>query len=162
MKIFKIVVTSDTHGNELALEKLILNNQNTDLIIHLGDGENEFFKMKNKFQQLNMLMVKGNCDFNLNKKLPNLKIIKINKFKIMACHGHQFNVKQNLKTLQIMAQNLKINLVLFGHTHIKHLKKLNEIMFFNPGSLTLPRAANQPSFGIINIANKIDIEILNF
>ena len=45
----KIIVVSDTHGNEKKLENIILKHQDADLFLHLGDGAEEFFKRKLRF-----------------------------------------------------------------------------------------------------------------
>lgn len=164
MANLKLIIVSDTHGDELALKKLILCHTNANLILHLGDGENEFFKLKSKFDSLNMQMVKGNCDINLNETLPTHKIIKIKpNLKIFACHGHTLNVKQNLTQLVQTAKLHKTNLALFGHTHNKFVKTENNLTILNPGSLTRPRSFF-PSFATIFVSanGKIKIEINDF
>ena len=165
MNIFKILVVSDTHGNAYALKKLISAYQNKiNLFLHLGDGEAEFFQMQNMFSNLKMIMVCGNCDLNLNNKLPKLKLLHIDGYNIIACHGHEFSVKQNLHYLQQTAKNLKANLALFGHTHIRHIQtdENENLTLFNPGSLSIPRT-QKPSFGLITIKNKkIDAKIIDF
>lgn len=159
-----IVVVSDTHGATDALEKLILQHKKTtNLFIHLGDGEVEFFKLKQQFANLNMAMVKGNCDFNLCGYLPETRLFQINDYvKIFACHGHSFGVKQNLNSLIATAKLNNATIALFGHTHNKFLHTESNLTVLNPGSLTRPRSFN-PSFAKILINEKnYNIEICNF
>ena len=49
----KIIVISDTHGNEKKLENIILKHQDADLFLHLGDGAKEFFQIKSKYHTNN-------------------------------------------------------------------------------------------------------------
>lgn len=163
-EIFRIVVTSDTHGNIANLEKLILQNQSANMLIHLGDGEAEFFKMKHQFNHLNMIMVKGNCDLNLCEMLPETKLIQISEsIKIFACHGHTLGVKQNLNELTKAAKQTNSTIALFGHTHNRFFKTENNLTFLNPGSLSKPRLFN-PSFATISVfnQNKFNIQIHEF
>ena len=163
-KSIKIIVTSDTHGAEQALQKLILQNQSATTLIHLGDGAAEFFKLQNQFKTLNMIIVRGNCDFNYFNNLPTERIIQINEhLKIFACHGHTFNVKQNPMALIHAAQKNNANLALFGHTHNRFLTTTNGLTILNPGSLAKPRDFN-PSFAKITIFddNNFQTEICEF
>ena len=38
--------------------------------------------------------------------------------------------------------------MLYGHTHIPVCHKKNDIIFFNPGSTSIPKGGNKASFGI--------------
>lgn len=161
--IKKIIVTSDTHGDELALENLIMQNQNADMIIHLGDGETEFLKLQTKFANLTMINVKGNCDFGAFPTAET-KIVQINEFlKIFACHGHTFRVKQSLDDLIWEAKKHEANLALFGHTHNRFVDTINGLCVLNPGSLTRPRSF-KPGFAKISVFDdgEFKTEFCNF
>ncbi len=149
----QIIVTSDTHGNENRLLNLILNNKDMDMLIHLGDGEIEFFRMQKQFPKIKMIMVKGNCDIDKKNQLPKTKLLCIDDFKIFLCHGDKFNVKYNLNELISTAKTLQANLVLFGHTHKQFLGSILNITTMNPGSLSFPRDS-KAGFGMISINNK--------
>lgn len=156
-----IIATSDTHGDANALEKLILQHEKTmSLLIHLGDGEAEFFQLKKQFAHLNMAMVKGNCDLDLLNSLPEIKIFQINEYvKIFACHGHSFGVKHNVENLTAAAKLENANIALFGHTHNKFLETKNNLTLLNPGSLSRPRSFG-PSFAKILVkGEKFSVQI---
>ena len=48
----KILVVSDTHRNHAVLDSIVKNNLDSDLIIHLGDGENEARDIQNEYPQI--------------------------------------------------------------------------------------------------------------
>ena len=42
----RILVVSDTHGNEMNLRRAILSQPKAEIVIHLGDGETEADRTK--------------------------------------------------------------------------------------------------------------------
>ena len=73
--------------------------------------------------------------------------------KIMITHGHRYGVKYGLERLYFSALENEVDIVLFGHTHISLNEKYDNILFFNPGSLTHPRLLSKGSYGIIEISD---------
>ena len=59
----KILVVSDTHRNFAVLDDIVNENLDADLIIHLGDGENEARDIHNLHPEKPMIYVAGNCDY---------------------------------------------------------------------------------------------------
>ena len=50
----------------------------------------------------------------------------------------------------------------YGHTHIAHLSKIDDMIVGNPGSLTLPYSPSYPTLIIMDIIEKnIDIKLIN-
>lgn len=45
-KMFKIVVISDTHGNILGIKKILPIINESDFVIHLGDGHNDIVSLQ--------------------------------------------------------------------------------------------------------------------
>lgn len=145
----KIVVLSDTHGNFNAFENVVRSNIKADLFLHLGDGAAEYFKIKSIYKELPIVMVKGNCD---SHNLPEQKTFNFDGINLFACHGHQFNVKQNLDEYVKFAKNLNFRIIAYGHTHKRFIQNDSNLCIINPGSLTLPRTLG-PSYGVIEIFN---------
>ena len=77
----KLLVVSDSHGDNESLEKLALIYPNMDLYLHLGDSESDEFSIKP------FISVKGNCDFYPN--FENRLIIPTPLGNIFASH-YQF------------------------------------------------------------------------
>ena len=62
----KIVVMSDSHGRDECVYSLLYENQDADMIIHLGDGMNDFSCAMDGLPILSSIpyiRVRGNCDF---------------------------------------------------------------------------------------------------
>ena len=63
----KILVVSDTHRNFAVLDDIVNENLDADLIIHLGDGENEARDIHNLHPEKPMIYVAGNCDYGMHR-----------------------------------------------------------------------------------------------
>ena len=144
----KILVLSDTHGKiNFAVD--MIKKQNPDMIIHLGDLVRDAEDLLTVFKDIKMENVAGNNDFYI--KMPSEKIIIIQNKKILLTHGHNYKIKHGLDDLIIKGQKEEVDIVLFGHTHRTYESIENNILYFNPGSLTLPY--EKPSYGLIEIKN---------
>lgn len=125
----KILITSDIHRNMTALNKIL--NEHQDLNYHLDAGDSnlslEFLESKG------IISVKGNTDFFA--KLPNEKIVNIDDKKMLIIHGHTLKVKKDLNLLYSYAKGLKVDMCIYGHTHIQKLEEKAGIIFLNPGAL---------------------------
>lgn len=152
----KIVVVSDTHKDFAALEEVVNNNPDADLFIHLGDGENEARDIMNLHPEKAMIYVAGNCDLGFHK---DAEIVSACGYKIFCTHGHLQDVQSGLDRL---VRNAKLNdcrIALYGHTHIYHTEKIDDIFVMNPGSLKSPRNHTQPSYGVIELSSSGEIKM---
>ena len=145
----KIIVLSDSHGNYHALSKVI-KEFHADLYIHLGDGEHELNTFCRANPDKQIYHVCGNCDF-ASLSDDELLISPDDKNVIFAVHGHNHGVKYSLETLKKTALSKGANIALFGHTHSRYCEYDNGLYILNPGSVSLPRDGNKPSFGIIEL-----------
>ena len=59
----RILVVSDSHGNDGNLRRAILAQPKAEVVIHLGDGEEELLRAKRSFPEKMFLAVRGNCDY---------------------------------------------------------------------------------------------------
>ena len=66
----RILVVSDTHGNEYALRQTISTQPEAELIFHLGDGAREALSIAEEFPNRQFRMVCGNGDFGYSALLP--------------------------------------------------------------------------------------------
>lgn len=145
MIFLKLCVFSDSHGYGGAMLHAIEENE-PDMIIHLGDGGAELNKIRSQFPQIPLKAVRGNCDLSLS--LPDKEIIDVNGLKIFLTHGHLYGVKNGLDPLLDAARLAQAGLVLYGHTHTAHYTRSGGIEVLNPGSCGL---GSSRSFALINI-----------
>ena len=103
--------------------------------------------------------VRGNCDLpDLRRELPVKKVLDIEGRKIGLIHGSGGPAE----TLRLVRSEFhdKVDVALFGHTHVSYLAKENGTLFFNPGSMRSGRdGAN--SYGILHLESEPWGEIIN-
>ena len=148
----KIVVMSDSHGNVRALQKIFDRMADSaDMFIHLGDGEADIERMKEKYPALKIYNVAGNCDWS--SMAPSFKVIEADGVKLFACHGHNHGVKYGYERLFFTAIENGCKLAMFGHTHerFEYYNSEHGIYLYNPGSCSSPHDGNKPSFGVVDI-----------
>ena len=148
----KIVVISDTHGyiNDAvsAIKK-----EKPDYCIHLGDVVQDCEDLESIFPYQKFIFVKGNNDFWIKDgRFPYERCFNLEGKRFFVCHGHKFNVKSDLCLLKVKARENNADIVLYGHTHIKHLEDDGKMLIMNPGASL--------SYGLITIADgKVDASI---
>lgn len=146
----KILVISDTHGDIDKAEKAIRRNRDADLIIHLGDYFRDAQKLSAIFPDIPFEYIYGNSDFMI-EDVPAEKLLELEGKRIFLTHGHRYSVKWDYEKLYRKAEELKVDLLLFGHTHIPDLIKRNGYYVLNPGSTSDPRDDSNESYAIIEI-----------
>ena len=153
VSFMKLLIASDIHGSLKYCNKLVeqYKKEGCDKLILLGDilyhGPRndlpEEYNPKGVIALLNamsdeILTVRGNCeaevddmvlDFNV---LAEYALLYIKNRLVFLTHGHKFNL-DNL-------QKIKKGDILFnGHTHISMIKKCGDILYVNPGSVSIPK-----------------------
>ena len=152
----KILVLSDSHGYLNNLKKVLkLYDVKIKYIIHLGDYENDVAEIKPFFKQFEFINISGNCDFETFS--PSEKCFPLCGKNFFITHGHMYRVKANLSTLSYAAEEKNADICLFGHTHIPVLTTINDVLYLNPGSISIPRAGKFPTYGILNISENNDV-----
>ncbi|MBF7097255.1 metallophosphoesterase family protein [Alkalibacter mobilis] len=151
-----ILVFSDSHRNTGRMEKVVENSENIDLIIHLGDNAEDVDKIKD-LTDARIVLVKGNTDYtNHEEEL----VLKEKGYRILLTHGHKYRIKTSLQNLFYRCKELKIDIVLFGHSHIPSNEEIGGIIFLNPGSIGDKRGQKYHSYGKITLRNKgLDVAI---
>ncbi|MGB9643189.1 MAG: phosphodiesterase [Candidatus Ratteibacteria bacterium] len=158
-----IVVISDTHGSLGAwnkVEKYI--NSDTSCVIHAGDIY--YFGPRNPVPEghapgslaerinnlrLPVICAKGNCDSDVDQLVSKFPLCNPFAFvfyygrKIFVTHGHMHE-KEKLVEL---GKSWSVDIIVTGHTHFACLEKIDDIIFLNPGSCSLPK--NFPGIGLI-------------
>ncbi|MFZ7102279.1 MAG: YfcE family phosphodiesterase [Peptococcaceae bacterium] len=151
----RIGVISDTHNDLLTAESALEKMGPVELLLHGGDHYQDALKLAPKYR-IRTVAVRGNCD-----KLagPDEEIIRINGHNILLTHGHQYGVKSGLERLYYRCKELKINIVIYGHTHVPSYIIEDNIHFLNPGSIGHPREGSSPSYAVVELGPEINITL---
>ena len=129
----RIIVMSDSHGDFAQVQKIVRDNLDADLFVHLGDGEEEFDRVKALYPDKRFVGVKGNNDWRSTK--PVTTFLDCDGDRIMATHGDMFSVKWGLERLMKEGVRQNARVVLYGHTHVARCDYLDGRYFINPGSV---------------------------
>lgn len=130
----RILVVSDTHRDGYSLRKAILEQPRAEVVIHLGDGEEEAGRAKADFPEKMFLQVRGNCDWG--SALPPQGLRTLEGKTIFYTHGNLYNVKYGLYEVKSAAREKKADILLFGHTHEALTDYEGGLYIMNPGSLS--------------------------
>ena len=142
--LVKYLVISDTH-NFISNAVELIEKLKPDYCIHLGDMIQDCEELEYIFPRQKFIFVKGNNDWAKNSMYPDDRFFELEGKKFFLCHGHKFHVKSGTDYLKSHAKSLGADIVLFGHTHVRHLECDGDMFIMNPGSIS--------GYGIINIEN---------
>ncbi len=126
-----VLVFSDSHGDVAVMERLTAR-WRPDCVLHLGDHFSDMVKLHQRFPEIPMHGVRGNCD---TPGSPEKLLLTLGGVRLLLVHGHRQGVKEDLERLYFTALEDRAELVLFGHTHRPLHDREGEIEFLNPGSV---------------------------
>lgn len=145
----RILVVSDTHGSVGNLRQILLAQPKAEMVIHLGDVEEDVELIEHSFPEKMFLQVRGNCDFG--SVLPNSGIFEADGARIFYTHGHLYGVKSGIYGAVCAAREQKANVLLFGHTHHAITDYDDGLYIMNPGSAAHGYAGEAASYGTLDI-----------
>ena len=130
----KLGIVSDSHNTPFRMDQFIAlaNRAGYDAVFHLGDGEGETRRMK-KAIPMPVYCVAGNCDWG--SRLPGELYETFEGCRLLAVHGHRYEVKWGLERLSYYAESHGAKVALYGHTHIPNAEYCGPVLMFNPGAL---------------------------
>lgn len=159
----RILFISDVHGSTDSLEQLRghVEQLHPDYVVLLGDAlyhgprnplRTDYspptaVELLNAWQE-RMIAIRGNCDSEVDQMLLNFPMmgdyahLLVDGQRFFLTHGHLWQPRQPppLSAGTVFA---------YGHTHLPHLERLSSrLVAFNPGSISLPKGGNPPSFGV--------------
>lgn len=156
--MYKAAVFSDTHGNVALMLEAIARTR-PDMVIHLGDCERDTVYIRERFPEIPLCAVCGNCDFY--PTMPEKELLSIGPVKALLTHGHLYNVKWGTDRLVYAAMEAGASLALYGHTHEAEYTELCGVTLVNPGSAGKGRS---PSYALLEVSEdgavKVDIRTL--
>lgn len=131
----QILLVSDTHGNNEALDYLVKQYPNVDLYLHLGDSESDEYSIY-PFRS-----VRGNCDHFGD--FPDYLVIPTPLGNLFAQHKPNPNPD--------LLRKYDVKIFVYGHTHMrKYIDELG-IISINPGAISFARDRYDYSYAILNI-----------
>lgn len=128
-----IAVISDSHGNSNGISKVKKYIEKADVVLFLGDGENDIKEITRDFTG-EVYAVKGNCD--VSNTITEERIVEINGKKIFMCHGHRYGVKYGYNSIYYRGKELQVDIVVFGHSHLPIIEENDGLILMNPGSIS--------------------------
>ena len=145
----KVLIVSDSHGLTSELEIIRERHLNeVDLMIHCGDSQ----LMPDNKAISGYFTVAGNCDFG---DFPEELISDVGGKKFFITHGHRYSVKSSLMNLTYKAQEVKADIVCFGHSHVLGAEAVDGTLFVNPGSIRLPRGRFEKTYVILELFDNL-------
>ena len=151
----RYIIFSDSHGMSgnmrIALKRNLVPGAGLDGILFCGDGIDGARLVAEDFE-LPFIGVHGNCDqpSTPGKSDPAEVLTELAGHKILLIHGHRHYVTGSTDFAEDRARKVGADVLLFGHTHIRYERYVNNLYIFNPGSIALPRDG-RPSFGILEL-----------
>lgn len=142
----KLLVISDTHGNDTLALKAHSLAEPVDVIIHLGDGLADA-ELMHQLLNVNVISVAGNCD--IGSGAPRELLWECEGKRVFLTHGDLYGVKAGLERLKRRALDVTADLVLFGHSHLATKELFSDILFLNPG--TMLHAAQYKSYAVVEV-----------
>ncbi len=125
----KLLITSDIHGHEERLKEVVKKHLDVDYHLNAGD----MCLDQHVYSKYHLVTVKGNNDYYSDEPLK--RVLDLKGLKVMLTHGHIEHVKYNLSELIVQAKHQGVDLVIYGHTHQKHLETDHLLTILNPGAL---------------------------
>ena len=170
----KIVFVSDIHGSRSSLTRTLdtIDREGYQYLAILGDAlyhgpRNPLpddYNPAATAEILNtlkekVLAIRGNCDSEVDQMLihypmmGDYAVILEGARRIFLAHGH-IHSPENLPALS------DGDIFAYGHTHLPVAEKKDGLFIFNPGSISIPKGGNPPSYGIYD-GSSIQVKLLN-
>ena len=147
----RILVVSDTHGDFYSLKRALDAQPTAEVIIHCGDGSEQYQYIKDVYLQKQVIGVRGNCDWS--STLSATEVTEVGGKRIFITHGHMYQAKFTTMNMIYAAREEKANILLFGHTHQAMTDYDDGLYIMNPGSCS----GYYATYGVIDITPKGDI-----
>ena len=144
----KVLVLSDSHGNIANMVQAV-ERESPRMVLHLGDCWRDGERLHDRFPELPLEQVPGNCDYFRGSREAE-KLVYLGDQRVLLCHGHTYGVKQSLLAAGLAAEEKGLDLFLFGHTHKPLVDMRGRTLFLNPGSIG---DYARPTYGIVTLEN---------
>ena len=126
----KLLILSDSHRKMNYMCQAV-DREKPDLIVHLGDHERDAARLMDRYPEIPMWSVSGNCDYGA---APERIVTTLEGVRFFVTHGHTLRVKYGLLRAELAAREAEANVLLFGHTHSAMCDWNNGLWIVNPGT----------------------------
>lgn len=147
MNEIRVLVVSDSHGD---VENMCAAVELTQprMVLHLGDGWRDADILTQRYPDLPLERVAGNCDYRGRENAE--RLLLIGGLRVLICHGHTLGVKTDFSMLMRAALERRADAVLFGHTHKPFVDIRNGVVMLNPGSIG---DYARPTYGTLTVGD---------
>ncbi|MCI9455518.1 MAG: phosphodiesterase [Oscillospiraceae bacterium] len=156
----KLMFASDIHGVLEGCRKMLeaYRREQAERLVLLGDllyhgprnGVPQGYDPVRVTELLNgakedLLCVRGNCEAEVDQMVLDFPVLSdstglmVDGKMLFCTHGHLYH-REKLPPLK------KGDIFLYGHTHILKIEHWGELLAVNPGSVSLPKEGNPPSY----------------
>ena len=184
------LVVADSHGNTPRLKSIIEQwGTDSDALIFCGDGIRDLCAvLGNAVEDRSFALcippvigfVMGNNDFDsfvavnplrkedesqpyyVEVKVPPALCMNICGTNVFVSHGHYYGVYGSPVALCDAARENGAALALYGHTHVPNASYIDDVYAVNPGSCSLPRMGEPPTFARLFFAQGRKIPFCTF
>ncbi len=108
---------------------------------------------------VDILAVRGNCDAHVDEEVLPFELndsvrLHVDGRNFIASHGHQYGRDPDFSHIQ------PGTIMLTGHTHVPITEERNNVIWWNPGSLSLPKFGYPRTYGLYenNVFKVYDIQ----
>lgn len=147
----KVGVVSDSHGEIENLKRAlsILLAEDMEKVIHLGDD----YEDAGVIPEDKLIRVPGVfSEYYKDTSIPNRTIKNFEGWKVLITHtkdSHRNDLKDDIRPEELI-KDKKVDVVLYGHTHIPSIEEEEGILLMNPGHLkSYDKKGYKPSLGVI-------------
>ncbi len=141
----RIVVISDTHGDDEVVRKVFLREQKADVFLHAGDV------CSMPIEVTPFICVRGNCDM-FYPQYPS-------HFSMDTEYGKLY-IQHYPRSRSELSDLKKDGVTIFvhGHTHVKEIKDYEGVKVLCPGSASRPRDDYASYMVIKTSENEVEVE----
>lgn len=156
----KLIIASDIHGSAYYCDLLVktIEKEKPDKVLILGDilyhgprndlpkdyAPKKVIAMLNPIKDM-LLCVRGNCDAEVDQMvldfpiMADYEILPLEDKNLYLSHGHIFG-KDKLPKMN------KGDILLGGHTHVPEIVELEDVVYMNCGSVSIPKENSPHSY----------------
>lgn len=142
-------ITGDTHHSEQSIRRVLAAAPAVDVWLHTGDCVEDADVLGN-LSGRRVIRVTGNCDIG-NRQAPPDQELTLEGFKLWLTHGHKYIDFNDRREMAWWAEQLKVDIVVYGHLHVPRNEWINNKLLINPGSPSRPRTLEGPSFAVLTL-----------
>ncbi len=154
--MIRIGIVSDTHKHIVNLIRAVdlLKQRSATTLIHLGDDYTD----PDEIALDDVIKVPGVfSDMYQDEQIPNRIIKNIVGWRLLLTHtpvSHPNDLPGDLKPEDVI-RDRRVDVVLFGHTHVPVIREENGIIFVNPGHLkNEDKRGFPPTFASVELSIK--------